>query len=217
MRKNFPDKVRETVSHNKPKKRAFASHDIAKERVMNVLGPTPTPAPQQKVSKFHPTGLKTMFVYWIRLKMDQKGHEIDQKGLKYMKRGFWTKNNWFSQFFLAVFWVPPPPPKQKYVCLTKLTAWGVTICIWKNQETFEIIQKIGSHLENRDRFEIIREIGSYLEKSGQFWNHPENWQSSGKLRTVLKSSGKLAVIWKNPDSFEIIRKIGCHLEKFGSF
>ena len=30
---------------------------------------------------------------------------------------------------------------------------------------------------------------------------------------VLKSSEKLAVIWKNPDSFEIIRKIGSHLEK----
>ena len=30
MRKNFPDEVRETVSHDKPKKRAFASHDIAK-------------------------------------------------------------------------------------------------------------------------------------------------------------------------------------------
>ena len=38
-RKNFPDEVRETISHDKPKKRAFASHDIAKERVMNVLGP----------------------------------------------------------------------------------------------------------------------------------------------------------------------------------
>ena len=34
-RKNFPD---ETVSHDKPKKRAFASRDIAKECVMNVLG-----------------------------------------------------------------------------------------------------------------------------------------------------------------------------------
>ena len=31
MRKNFPDEVHETVSHDKPKKRAFASHDIAKE------------------------------------------------------------------------------------------------------------------------------------------------------------------------------------------
>ena len=70
-------------------------------------------------------------------------------------------------------------------------------------------------------------------KSEQFWNHPKNWQSSGKKRTVLKSSGnwqssvkiwtvlkssgKLAVIWKNLDSFEIIRKIGSHLEHPDSF
>ena len=73
----------------------------------------------------------------------------------------------------------------------------------------------------------------HLEKCGLLWPHPENWQTSGKIRTVLKSSrklavtwnirtvlkssGKLAVIWKNPDSFEIIRKIGCHLEKSGQF
>ena len=42
MCKNFPDEVRETVSHDKPKKRAFASHDIAKECVMNVLPPPGT-------------------------------------------------------------------------------------------------------------------------------------------------------------------------------
>ena len=29
----------------------------------------------------------------------------------------------------------------------------------------------------------------------------------------MKSSGKLAIIWKNPDSFETIWKIGNHLEK----
>ena len=46
---NFPDEVRQTVSHDKPKKRAFASHDIAKERVMNVLGPTP-PTESQQIS-----------------------------------------------------------------------------------------------------------------------------------------------------------------------
>ena len=39
MRKNFQDEARETVSHDKPKKRAFASHDIAKECVMNILAP----------------------------------------------------------------------------------------------------------------------------------------------------------------------------------
>ena len=38
-----------------------------------------------------------------------------------------------------------------------------------------------------------------------------------KIRMVLKSSGKLAVIWKNLDSFEIIRKIGNHLENPDSF
>ena len=38
MRKNFPDEVCETVFHNKPKKRVFASHDIAEEYVINVLG-----------------------------------------------------------------------------------------------------------------------------------------------------------------------------------
>ena len=43
MRKNFPDEVRETVSHDKPKKRAFASPDIAKECVMIVLAPNPPP------------------------------------------------------------------------------------------------------------------------------------------------------------------------------
>ena len=48
-------------------------------------------------------------------------------------------------------------------------------------------------------------------------NHPENLQSSGKIRTVLKSSGKLAVIWKNSDSFEIILKIGSNLENPDSF
>ena len=36
---------------------------------------------------FFPKGLKMMFLYSIRLKMDQKGHIIDQKGLKmYEKR-----------------------------------------------------------------------------------------------------------------------------------
>ena len=40
MRKNFPDEVRKTVSHDKPKKRSFASRDIAKEYIVNVLPPT---------------------------------------------------------------------------------------------------------------------------------------------------------------------------------
>ena len=37
MRKNFLDEVRETVSHDKPEKHVFASQDIAKECVFNVL------------------------------------------------------------------------------------------------------------------------------------------------------------------------------------
>ena len=44
-------------------------------------------------------------------------------------------------------------------------------------------------------------IDNHLEKSGQFWNRPENWQWSRKIRTVLKPSGKLAMIRKNPDRF----------------
>ena len=79
---------------------------------------------------------------------------------------------------------------------------GVSICIWKNQDTFEVIQKlaaiwknpdsfeiirkIGSHLENPDSFEIIWKIGSHLENPDNFKTHPENWKSSGKIRIVLK-------------------------------
>ena len=101
--------------------------------------------------------------------MDQKRYEMDQKGLKYVRRVLDKKYLYFAQ----------------------------------------------------------------LEKSGHSWNHLENWQSSGKIRTVLKSSGKLviiwkirtvlkspgklAVIWKNRDSFEIIWKIGSHLENPDSF
>ena len=46
MRKNFPDKVRKTAYHDKPKKRAFASHDIVKECVVNVLEPPLTESQQ---------------------------------------------------------------------------------------------------------------------------------------------------------------------------
>ena len=99
----------------------------------------------------------------------------------------------------------------------KLVALGVTICIWKNPDTFAIIEKIGSHLEKPNSFEIIRKIGSHLEKLDSFEIIRKNWQSSGNIRTALKSSGKLAIIWENPDSFETIRKIGYHLEKSGSF
>ena len=58
-------------------------------------------------------------------------------------------------------------------------------------DSFEIIWKIGSHLENPDSFEIIRKIGNHLEK----------------IRTVLKPSRKLEIIWKNPDRFESIETV----------
>ena len=60
------------------------------------------------------------------------------------------------------------------------------LIIWKNPDSFEIIRKIGYHLENPDSFEIIRKIGNHLEK----------------IRTVLKPSRKLEIIWENPDCFE---------------
>ena len=53
--------------------------------------------------------------------------------------------------------------------------------IWKNPDSFKIIRKIGSHLENPNNFEIILKIGNHLEK----------------IRTVLKPSRKLEIIWKN--------------------
>ena len=41
-----------------------------------------------------------MFLYKIRFKMDQKGHEMDNNGMKYMEKGFWDlKYLFFVQFF----------------------------------------------------------------------------------------------------------------------
>ena len=48
--KNFLDEVRGTGSHDKPKKLAFSSHDIAKECVMNVLAPTTPLTKSQQIS-----------------------------------------------------------------------------------------------------------------------------------------------------------------------
>ena len=45
----------------------------------------------------------------------------------------------------------------------------------------------------------------------------DNKMQDNKIRTVLKSSGKLAMIRKNPDIFETVRKIDNHLEKSGQF
>ena len=41
--------------------------------------------------------------------------------------------------------------------------------------------------------------------------------ASGNIRTVLKPSGKLAMIRKNQGIFETVRKIDNHLEKSGQF
>ena len=41
--------------------------------------------------------------------MDQKGLKMDQMGLKYMKKGFWTKNTCFLRNFFSKTWLPPPP------------------------------------------------------------------------------------------------------------
>ena len=49
------------------------------------------------------------------------------------------------------------------------------------KQKLEMIWKIGNHLENPNSFEIIRKIGNHLEK----------------IRTVLKPSRKLEIIWKN--------------------
>ena len=57
----------------------------------------------------------------------------------------------------------------------------------------------------------------FLDQKYLFLRNFFKWQSSGKIRTVLQTFGKLALIWKNPDSFETIRKIGNYLEKSGQF
>ena len=59
MRKNFPDEVRKTVSHDKPKKHSFASRDIAKECIMYV---PPTPPPP--LSSGYHLHLEKLAVIW---------------------------------------------------------------------------------------------------------------------------------------------------------
>ena len=41
--------------------------------------------------------------------------------------------------------------------------------------------------------------------------------ASGNIWTVLKSSRKLTMTWKNPDIFETIRKINNNMEKSGQY
>ena len=105
--------------------------------------------------------------------------EINEKGVFFDKEYLFWRN-----FLLAEFSVPLPP-KQKLEMIWKI---GNHL---ENPDSFEIIRKIGSHLENPDSFEIIRKIGNHLEK----------------IRTVLKPSGKLEIIWKNPDRFESIETV----------
>ena len=50
------------------------------------MGGTPPPLNGKSAKLFRKnnflTGLEMMFLYYIRLKMDKKGHIIDRKGLK---------------------------------------------------------------------------------------------------------------------------------------
>ena len=50
--------------------------------------------------------------------------------------------------------------------------------------------------KNADSFETARKMENYVGKSGQFGNPPENGNGSGKIRIVLKLSGKWEMIWK---------------------
>ena len=129
--------MRKTVSHDKPKKRAFASHDIAKERVMNVLGPTP----------------------------------------------------------------PTPPTESQQISPNRAKNGVCVLIIWKNPDSFEIIRKIGYHLESPDSFEIIRKIGNHLEKIRTVLKPSRKLAIIWKIRTVLISSRKLAIIWKKSGQF----------------
>ena len=73
---------------------------------------------------------------------------MDQKELE---MGVWTKNICFCAIFLAQFWIPPPP----------YTEIGL-------QNKISRIGVYHLHLEKSGHFEIIQKIGSHLEKFGQF-------------------------------------------------
>ena len=105
-----------------------------------------------------------------------------------------------------------------------LKSSGKLAVIWKNPDSFEIIRKIGYHLENPYSFEIIRKIGSHLEKSRQFWNHLENWQSSGKSGQFWnhpenwQSSGKKSgQFWNHPENWKSSGKIRIVLKVLRQF
>ena len=45
--------------------------------------------------------------------MDQNGHKMEQKGLKYMEKGFWDqKHLFFAQFFSGILGTPSPLDKN---------------------------------------------------------------------------------------------------------
>ena len=89
---------------------------------------------------------------------------------------------------------------------------GNLAVIWKNPDSFEIIRKIGNHLENPDSFEIIRKLAVIRKNLDSF-------EVIQKVGNHLENPDSFEIIWKigshleNRDSFEIIRKIGSHLEK----
>ena len=87
--------MHETISHDKPKKRAFASHDIAKECLMKVLA---TPLHLRESQQISPNRAKNGVCV---LNKDQKGHKMDQKGLNYVKKGFLDQKYLFFAHFFA--------------------------------------------------------------------------------------------------------------------
>ena len=68
-----------------------------------------------------------MFLYYIRLKMDQKDHIIDQKGQKmYENRQKIEKNLLFSGIFLSgIGGCPPPPLTENHPAQKPLAQMGV--------------------------------------------------------------------------------------------
>ena len=90
----------ETVSHNKPKKCAFASHNIAKEGVMNVLGP-PSPL-------LTPLTESQQICVLNKVKNGPKMPKNGPKRAEIYEKGFFgPKIPVLCAIFLAEFWVPP--------------------------------------------------------------------------------------------------------------
>ena len=94
------------------------------------------------------------------------------------------------------FWNRPENWQSSGKIRTVLKPSGKLAMIRKNLDSFETVRKMGYDPEksgklamirkNPDIFETVRKIDNHLEKSGQFWNRPENWLWSGKIRIVLE-------------------------------